>query len=174
MASRSAISFSARYTPTSRTVVNPDSRVTRALGTDSNTTCDAVLFSCDVGSPFLSCAPSARCVWQSISPGNTVLLEKSRIFAPAGIFKSPPIASIFFPRNKIICLSSTRPFSTSITCPALIAVTASGGAVCCASIPHEKANTNPNTTRNRSRTSTSFSSSRNNFPTHVVVRARAS
>src|SRR5260221_14612643 len=82
MASRSATSFSARYTPASRTVVNPDSSVTLAFTTDSNTPCDAVFLSCDVGSAFSFCAPSARCVWQSINPGSTVFVERSSTFAP--------------------------------------------------------------------------------------------
>src|SRR5215467_2992640 len=97
----------------------------RALGTDSSTTCDALRCNCDVGSPLPSCAPSARCVWQSIKPGKTVLLEKSKTLASAGILASLPTASIFSPRTTMTCLSSTRPPSTSTRWPALMAITGS-------------------------------------------------
>src|ERR1700733_3519342 len=100
MASRKATSFSARYTPTSRTVVNPASSVTRAFGTDSRTTREALFVNCEMGSPPPR-APPARCVWQSIKPGSTVIFERSMTAAPEGIASPRPTASILPARIRI-------------------------------------------------------------------------
>jgi len=69
---------------------------------------------------------SARWVWQSISPGNTVFVERSRIFALLESSAATDRLNLL-PAQQDNLLSSTRPFSTSITRPALIAVTPSGG-----------------------------------------------
>src|SRR5579864_514317 len=61
-----------------------------------------------------------RCVWQSMSPGITVDLERSITVAPAGT--APPTALILAPSMRITWLVETVPVSGSIRWPALIAV----------------------------------------------------
>ena len=122
IASRSAMSLSARYVPTSRTVVKPDISVTRALSTDSKTICEAVFFSTLNGSaPRLF--PSATWVWQSMNPGRTVFDERSMTFAFAGIASPLPTASILLSRTRITWSVNTLPASGSTRRPALMAVT---------------------------------------------------
>src|ERR1700733_1379050 len=127
IASRIATSLSARYAPTSRTVVKPDSSIARALGTDSNAISAADFLRYVSGSPLPFSEPSARCVWQSISPSNTVMFERSTTLAPTGMARSFsfPTAAILSPLIMMIWSERTVPESVSISFPALTTVNAS-------------------------------------------------
>src|SRR5215467_6324853 len=56
-------------------------------------------------------------------PGRTVIFERSMTFAPAGMARFSPMASILLARTRMIWLERTRDASTSINLPARIAVT---------------------------------------------------
>src|SRR5229473_1435532 len=62
---------------------------------------DAVFFTASNVSPFSTTFPSARCVWQSISPGNTVLSERSIHFASFGTRNCLHTAATLFPTIRI-------------------------------------------------------------------------
>jgi hypothetical protein len=65
-------------------LLTTESNVFSALGTAARTICAAVFFTTLNGSPFTAMSASTRCVWQSISPGRTVLSERSINFASLG------------------------------------------------------------------------------------------
>ena len=121
IASRIATSLKALYTPTSRTVVNPASSVTAALGIAEYAVSTALLCNTLRGS---ASARSARCVWQSMRPGRTVIVDRSMILASGGIFTVEPTASILAPRMRMIGFARTRPAWTSMNLPARMAITA--------------------------------------------------
>ncbi len=60
-------------------------------------------------------------MWQSIKPGSTVALLKSKTSALGGMTMLAPTAVILLLSTRITWLFSTVPFITSIHFPALIA-----------------------------------------------------
>jgi putative transposase len=70
-----------------------------------------------------------RWVWASISPGTTVSLDRSIIFASGGIARSRPMALILPASMRMIWSAATVPAAGSTTEPAIIAVTSARAAV---------------------------------------------
>ncbi len=113
--------------PTSRTVVNPCSSMSRALATARRTR--LARFSCTrwVEKP-ATMSPgtgiiSQRWVWQSNSPGSTYISSRSITAASSGTSRSAPTPVILPPATTMRTSSSVAPSAGSTSTPAWITVT---------------------------------------------------